>query len=29
MNPDKVRKVVVEHIVNGRVVSDYVVATGD
>ena len=29
MNPDKVKKVVVEHIVNGRVVSDYVVATGD
>ncbi|MDD3283223.1 MAG: (2Fe-2S) ferredoxin domain-containing protein [Candidatus Cloacimonetes bacterium] len=29
MNPDKVKKVVVEHIVNGRVVSDYVVATGN
>ncbi|MCB5224997.1 MAG: (2Fe-2S) ferredoxin domain-containing protein [Candidatus Cloacimonadaceae bacterium] len=29
MNPDKVRKVVVEHIVNGRIVSDYVVATGN
>jgi len=28
MTPDKVRKVVVEHIVNGRVVSEYVVATG-
>lgn len=27
MTPDKVRKVVVEHIVNGRIVSDYVVAT--
>ena len=29
MTPDKVKKVVVEHIVNGRIVSDYVVATGN
>ncbi len=29
MTPEKARRVVVEHIVNGRVVSDYVVATGD
>lgn len=28
MNPDKVRKVVVEHIVNGRIVSEFVVSTG-
>lgn len=28
MTPEKVRKVVVEHIVNGRIVSDYVVSTG-
>ena len=27
MDPEKVRKVVVEHIVNGNVVSDYVVST--
>jgi (2Fe-2S) ferredoxin len=29
MTPEKVKKVVVEHIVNGRIVSDYVVATGN
>ena len=29
MTPDKVKKVVVEHIVNGRIVSDYVVSTGN
>ncbi len=28
MTPEKVRKVVVEHIVNGRAVSDYIVSTG-
>lgn len=28
MTPDKARRVVVEHIVNGKVVTDYVVATG-
>ena len=28
MSPEKVKKVVVEHIVNGRIVSEYVVATG-
>jgi (2Fe-2S) ferredoxin len=29
MTPEKARRVVAEHIVNGRVVSDYVVSTGD
>ena len=29
MSPEKVKKVVVEHIVNGRIVSEYVVATGN
>lgn len=27
MNPEKARKVIAEHIVNGKVVNDYVVAT--
>lgn len=29
MTPDKVKKVIAEHIVNGRIVSDYVVQTGN
>ncbi|HHV37475.1 MAG TPA: (2Fe-2S) ferredoxin domain-containing protein [Candidatus Cloacimonetes bacterium] len=29
MTPDKAKKTIVEHIVNGKVVSDYVVQPGD
>ncbi len=29
MNPEKVKKVVLEHIVNGSIVAEFVVATGD
>jgi len=29
MTPEKVKKVVVEHIVNGKMVSEYVVASGN